>query len=116
MNVLDDLCSSEEYEQEHVGFCIPLKTSGFAWLYVFPDDVSIHKTDDGVWYNPIKLGHDRIEKLTSYLHEIQRGKGNWIISPDHDNSDLKWNELDYARSCVVRRISKITALYTYKKL
>jgi hypothetical protein len=109
---LYDLASSSETDQISYGFCIPLHGGGFAWLVSTYNDTLIKKSDDGWWYH-VELNSLFVKTYKKYLDEIRSGKGNWIISPENDNSDLKWSELDYENASVVKRVSKITHEYEY---
>lgn len=117
---VDDLTSSEEAEDVSYGFCVPLKDGGVAWLIPTYEDTYIQKSEDGHWYTLEQLHRkgilkkDRQTTLKTYLEEIRSGEGNWIISPDHDNSDMKWNELDYENASVVKRVTKVTCEYAYE--
>jgi hypothetical protein len=109
-----ELIQSQETENIHYGYCVPLKDGGFAWLLGMNQDIHIEKTDDGIWYYegfPKTVDGKNMEK---YLNEIKSGKGNWIISPQNDNSDLKWSDLDYANASVVKRMTKVTKEYNYE--
>ena len=110
---LDDLIPSEETEEVEYAFCVPLKNGGFAWLVDMGDDTYIKKSEDGYW-NALPTNCGMMKRQKSYLEEIKSGKGNWIINPIHDNSDLKWSELDYANAAVVKRMVKVTKEYNYE--
>lgn len=110
---LEELIPSEETEEVSYGFCIPLKDGGFAWLRGVSQDTYIEKSDDGVWYSNDFPFTERGKRMKTYLDEIKSGEGNWIISPQNDNSDLKWCELDYEKSMLVKRVSKVTYEYSY---
>jgi hypothetical protein len=106
----DDLPSSEEDMEYEYAFCVPLKESGIAYLIKVHQDVLIKVSQDGYWYTESNL----VNNLRKYLNEIKSGDGNWIIDPLHDNSDLKWSELDYANAAVVKRMVKVTKEYNYE--
>lgn len=112
---LAELRLTDKTEEKTYGYCIPLKAGGFAWLVDMGDDTYIKKSVEGYWYG--MLGSGRLhQRLTKYLEEIKSGEGNWIISPNGDNSDLKWSEIDYENAAVVKCTAKVKYKYTYEEV
>lgn len=111
----DELVPSEETEEVCYGFCIPLKAGGFAWLVDMGDDTYIKKSVDGHWYK-LHMNCGMMKREKHYLEEIKSGKGNWIISPGQSSFGIDWNELEYEKASVVKRVAKVTSEYTYEEV
>lgn len=97
MNILTD-----SYETISYGYIVPCYNGEIAWLIRTYEDVYIHISKSGHWYKEYS------KTLHNYLLEIKSGKGNWIIGPQYDNSDLKWSQLNYKEAKVIKKINKVT--------
>ena len=112
---IDELVPSEEAEEVAYAWCVPLKNSGVAYLVPTQEHVYIIRCDEGTDYFYTHTIHSayRFRQLTEYLMEIKSGKGNWIIDPDNDTSELRWSELDYKNATVIKRITKVLKEHRY---